>query len=150
MKEYKTTIPEIELKYKSGNVFKSKILSSMDAYEVFQKLYDQDTIELYETVIVLFVNSANNTIGWMKHSTGGLSFSTIDPRLIYGTALKCGAMGVMISHNHPSGSLKPSDSDKHLTKKLLEGSKYLGIVLIDHIIVSPEGGYYSFADDGEL
>ena len=101
-------MPEITLKYKKGNTEKVKIGSSKDCFDVFMKFYDQDTIEINESVIVLYLNSANNTIGWHKHSSGGATQTVIDIKLIMITALQCGAKSIILSHNHPSGATRPS------------------------------------------
>lgn len=147
--EYKNTIPEIQLKYKSGEVLSKTILSSKDSFELFMKFYDEDVFELTESVIVIYLNSANRAIGWMRHTTGGIWSSIVDPRLIFVAALKCRATGIIISHNHPSGQLRPSNEDNRFTKKLKEGGLFLDIRLIDHIIATSQG-YYSYADEGEL
>jgi len=149
MIQYKGTIPEIELKYKSGETLKCKIRSSKDCYDVLMKFYDQDTIELYESFIVLYLNSANNTIGWTKHSSGGTAQCVVDPKLIFVTALKCGASGIILSHNHPSGLTRPSQADKDITRKLKDGAIILGMHVLDHIVIA-DNDYYSFADQGEL
>jgi DNA repair protein RadC len=66
-------------------------------------------------------------------------------------ALKTAAVGIIISHNHPSGTLKASSADQELTKRLVEACKLLDIALLDHLIVTPEyGRYLSFADEGLL
>ncbi len=149
MKTYKGVIPEITLKYKKGDILKVKIRQSSDAVELLRKFYDEDVFELTETVIVLYLNAANNTVGWMKHSTGGTNQTVVDPKLVIGTALKCGASGIILSHNHPSGQSIPSNQDKTITKQLQEGCKFFNILLMDHIIVT-EDSYYSFGDEGEL
>jgi len=149
MKTYKGQIPEIELKYKKGDVLKVKIIHSSDAVELLRKFYDEDVFELTESMIVIYLNGANNTIGWMKHSTGSISQTVVDPRLIVGTALKCGASAIILSHNHPSGNSFPSSQDKVITKKVQEGCGFFGILLMDHIILT-EDSYFSFGDEGEL
>ena len=99
----------------------------------------------------MYLNRANRVIGIFPVSTGGITGTVADIRLILSVALKCAATGIIISHNHPSGSLKPSRIDKELTIKLKEAGCIMDIVLQDHIIVVPEEGkYYSFADEGEL
>jgi DNA repair protein RadC len=82
-------------------------------------------------------------------SRGGISGTVADPKLIFAAALKASASSIILAHNHPSGSLKPSEADIRLTKKLKEGGLYLEIPVLDHIILSKEG-YYSFADEGLL
>jgi DNA repair protein RadC len=150
MKEYKAALPEITLKYKSGETKKVKIENSKDAYEVMKTFYDQDTIELTESVIVLFLNRNNTTIGWFKVSQGGLAGTVIDNRLILVTALNCGAHSIILSHNHPSGNLKPSQPDINITNRLKLACDTLEIKLLDHIIVTENNGFYSLADNCDM
>ena len=82
-------------------------------------------------------------------STGGITSTTVDPRKIFQRAFEIGAVSMIVAHNHPSGSVQPSKADEALTQKLLQGSKYLDIKLLDHIIIGREG-YFSFADEGML
>ena len=103
----------------------------------------------YEVFAVLFLNRANKINHFEIISRGGITATVADPRIILKKALEEDATSIVLSHNHPSGSLKPSKADKELTKKIIEAAKYLDINVIDHIIVSEEG-YYSFADDGIL
>jgi DNA repair protein RadC len=70
-------------------------------------------------------------------------------RIILKKALEEQATSIILSHNHPSGNLRPSQRDLELTKKIMEAAKLIDVQVIDHIIVSDEG-YYSFADDGIL
>mgnify|MGYP001131173910 CR=1 FL=1 len=148
MKEYKTNIPEITLKYKSGDVKKVKITNSHDANDILRNFYDQDTLELTESFLVLYLNKANNTIGWFKLSQGGLDACLVDKRLILATALKCGATSIIVSHNHPSNNTQPSNADINQTNKLNEACKILDMKLLDHIIITESNGFYSFADEG--
>jgi DNA repair protein RadC len=146
---YESKLPEIKLKYKRGNVFKTEIKCANDAVKLLEQFYDQNTVELTESVICIFLSRSNVTIGWMKHSTGGMARSIIDIKLILATALKCGASSIILSHNHPSGSLKPSEDDDNITRKLAEGCRILNLVLLDHIIYTPNG-FYSYVDEGLL
>lgn len=82
-------------------------------------------------------------------SSGGITSTTVDPRLIFRRAFELGATGMIVAHNHPSGSVRPSKADEALTQKILQGSKYLDIKLLDHLIIGHEG-YFSFADEGML
>jgi DNA repair protein RadC len=147
MKTYKSNCPEIELKLKRGEVSKMQIKSSNDCYQAFKLFYDQDTIELTESFIALYLNRANNTLGWLKVSQGGITGTVADTRIILATALKIAATGIIISHNHPSGQLNPSDADIELTKKLKQSAAIMDISVLDHIIYTVSG-YYSFADEG--
>ena len=103
----------------------------------------------YEVFAVLFLRQNGQIIDFQIVSEGGITSTTVDPRLIFREALKRHAVSIVVSHNHPSGSLQPSISDEALTAKLNSGSKYLDIKLLDHVIIG-EGGYFSFADEGKL
>jgi len=103
----------------------------------------------YEVFGVLYLMQA----GWVKSfeiiSEGGITSTVVDPRLIFRKAIEIGAVSIMVFHNHPSGSIRPSKADEALTQKLAHGAKYLDIKLLDHIVVG-EKGYFSFADSGLL
>ena len=149
MKTYKSDMPEITLKYKTGNYKKTKISTSLDAFQVLLQLYDDDTVDYKETAYALFLNKANNTIGWMKISEGGTSATIIDQKIIFATALKCNASGIILSHNHPSGQLRASDEDRKMTSNLATIGYIMGIEVLDHVIVC-RSGYYSMNDEGEM
>jgi DNA repair protein RadC len=147
MKTYKSSMPEITLKYKAGNYKKTKISTSLDAFQILIELYNEDTVDYIESAYALFLNRANNTIGWMQISTGGTIATLVDPKIIFATALKCNAHGIIISHNHPSGILKASKEDITLTEKIVSIGHILDITVLDHIIVS-RSGYVSMNDEG--
>ena len=149
MKTYMSNMPEITLKYKTGNYKKTKISTSLDAFQVLLQLYDDDTVDYKETAYALFLNKANNTIGWMKISEGGTSATIIDQKIIFATALKCNASGIILSHNHPSGQLRASDEDRKMTERIVSIGCKLGIEVLDHVIVC-RSGYYSMNDEGEM
>lgn len=136
MKEYKSNLPEITLKYKTGVQKNVKLNSSKDSFEVMKTFYDQDTIELTESFIVLFLNRGNRTIGWYKLSQGGISGTVVDVRLIFSVSLKCGSSSIIVSHNHPSGNAFPSTKDVKITKNIVEAGKILDITVFDHLIVT--------------
>ena len=151
MKEYKSNLPEITLKYKTGLQKNVKIASSKDSYELFLGFYDEDTIELTESFICIFLNKGNRSLGWIKISSGGISGTVADPKIIMATALGCGASSIILSHNHPSGNRLPSEQDIRLTKSLKEGAIFLDMIILDHIIIGAgDTNYYSFADEGTL
>lgn len=144
-------VAEIQLAYRS-NVKPSqrpKITGSKDAYQVFKESWDASKLELLEQFKVIFTNRANKVLGMLEVSTGGIAGTVADPRLIFVAALKAAASGIIISHNHPTGNLTPSQADIELTKKIKEAGKFLEIQLLDHIIMTSEG-YFSFADEGLL
>ena len=150
MKEYMSNIPELTLKYKTGEIKKVQVRSSKDAADYMRLMFDEDTIEACERVVVVYLNRKNNSIGWFKVSQGGISGTIIDVRLVLATALKCLASGMIMCHNHPSGNTDPSESDLKITQKLKDAGTLMDIQLLDHIILTPDGSYYSFADEGTL
>jgi len=95
------------------------------------------------------LNRSNIVLGIYEMSKGGITGSIVDIRIILGVALKCGASSIIMIHNHPSGKLIPSDTDKLITKRLKEACELIDINLMDHLIFSKDG-YYSFADNGIL
>ena len=144
-------VAEIELVYKSKVKAseRPKIITSSDAYKVLKQTWDDGKIDLLEQFKVLFLNRANSVLAVFQASSGGITGTVADPRLILTAALKINAVSIILSHNHPSGSLKPSRADEELTNKIKHAASFLDIKLIDHIIISSES-YYSFADEGLL
>lgn len=103
----------------------------------------------YEVFAVVFLNRANRIRHFEIISKGGLTGTVADPRLILKKALEVEATSIVLSHNHPSGNLRPSKADMNITEKIKHASAYLDIQVLDHIIVSDEG-YFSFADEGMI
>ena len=103
----------------------------------------------HEVFAVLFLNRANKINHFEIVSVGGITGTVADPRIILRKALEQDAVNIILCHNHPSGSLKPSRADEQLTIKIKEAARFLDIAVMDHLIVS-EDGYYSFADEGIL
>lgn len=123
---------------------KPTVKSSRDIAE-FLKLKLQDYQK--EVFAVLFLNRANKINHFEIVSEGGITGTVADPRVILKLALEKNAVNIILSHNHPSGNLRPSRADEQLTTKIKEAARYFDISVLDHIIVSEEG-YYSFVDDG--
>jgi DNA repair protein RadC len=149
MKNKIYTIQEMELVYlpKHRITELPKTTTSFTAYEILQQLFNQNTIRCQEEFIVLYLNSNNHIIGSQKLSKGGITSTVVDTRLILGTALKSLACGIILSHNHPSGNKNPSENDKVVTQNIQKACKLLDIQLLDHIIITPDDGYFSFADE---
>ncbi|MDM1398999.1 JAB domain-containing protein [Myroides odoratimimus] len=139
---------QLNLVKEHKDVERYQVVSSYSAYDYLLPLYGSD-IEIREHFIALFLNNNNQVIGHYRLSTGGITGTVVDVRLLFATALKALAVGVIISHNHPSGKVKPSDADIQITKKIKEAGKLLDIHLLDHLIVT-DVSYLSFADDGIL
>jgi DNA repair protein RadC len=142
-------VAEIQLSYRPTSRLGPVITSSHDAYEELLKWFPEDTLSLQERFVALYLNRANRVLCAFLASSGGITGTVADPRLIMTVALKTAAVGVILGHNHPSGNLKPSKSDELLTRKLQEAGHLLDIVILDHIVVSSEG-YFSFTDNNKL
>lgn len=123
---------------------KTVITSSSDVAIYLQTLLKDHRHEVFA---VLFLNRANKINHFQIISEGGITGTVADPRIILKKALEEDAVSLILCHNHPSGSLKPSRADEELTQKIKEAAKYFDIKVLDHLIVS-EDGYFSFADEG--
>lgn len=145
-------VAEVQLHYSSKikPSDRPRIFSSKDACEIFKNFWNNSTLELREEMKVLFLNRAHRVLGICTISSGGVAGTIADPKLIFAAALKANASAVMLCHNHPSGNLQPSQADIALTRKCKGVGELLDLQLLDHIIISPEEGYYSFADEGML
>jgi DNA repair protein RadC len=145
-------IQEMEIVYSPSRsvVNRPKITTSQSAYSLLKKLYNPNTISCQEEFMVLYLNNSNTPLGVYKASKGGITGTTADVRLIMAMALKSMATCIIISHNHPSGNLSPSTADKVLTTKIKTACNVFEITLLDHIIVTPHSGFYSFCDEGKL
>ena len=142
------TIDEVYLSKKRSEFPRGHIKSSKDCFNYIRQFYGED-INIYESVFILCLSNSNETIGFAKISQGGIRGTIVDIRLIAKIALDTLAVSVILAHNHPSGTLKPSEADKSLTRKLENGLATLDIKLLDHIILTDKA-YYSFADENQL
>lgn len=130
----------------TANREKQVVTSSGDVANYLQTLLRDYKHEVFA---VLFLNRSNKINHFQIISEGGITGTVADPRIILKKALEEDAVSIILCHNHPSGSLKPSKADEELTFKIKEAAKYFDIKVLDHLIVSDDG-YYSFADEGIL
>ncbi|HVZ55470.1 MAG TPA: JAB domain-containing protein [Chitinophagaceae bacterium] len=144
-------VSEIELIYRSRVKASDRpsVESAREAAELLTSLWDEDKIDFVEQFKVLLLNRANKVLGIVEISQGGVSGTIADPKLIFTAALKANASCLILTHNHPSGNVKPSRSDEEMTRRIKEACTLMDFSLLDHIIISREG-YYSFADEGML
>jgi len=144
-------VAEVEVSYRSNyNITeRPKINSSKDAYQILMQHWQLGKIELLEEFKVILLNTSNRVLGIVDISTGGVQGTLADPKIIFSVALKTNSSKIILAHNHPSSNTNPSDADKKLTQKLLDGGKLLDIEVCDHLIVT-NYSYYSFADDGMI
>ncbi len=149
MKALSSNVAEIKISYIPTGRPGKQISCSNDAYLELKNWFSEDTLALQEQFVVMYLNRANRVLAAYDVSRGGLTGTVADPRLILSTALKLASVGILVAHNHPSGSLKPSQADLQLTEKIKEGGKLLDIQLVDHLILTSDE-YYSFADEGKI
>jgi DNA repair protein RadC len=152
MKPQQTKIAEVQLIYKSKVKAsdRKKITCSRDAYKIFMEYWNPDIIKFIEEFKILLMNRSNAVLGILDISKGGISGTVTDVRVVYLAAIKANASGIICAHNHPSGNLNPSESDTRLTQKLKEAGNLMDIQLLDHLILTTDDSYYSFADNGLL
>jgi DNA repair protein RadC len=143
-----SNIAEIKISYshKTLKKFRIKIKNSADAYKSFLKSWDKDLIELQEEFKMLLLNNSNEVLGIHTLSKGSTRGTVVDLKLLFVIALKSNATGIIISHNHPSGTLKPSSSDLELTKRIKKSGELLDIKLLDHLIITKDE-FYSLSDN---
>ena len=130
-------------------ILKEKVTHIKASSDVYQIMYPLINDLNYEEFWVLFLNHSNKVIDKLKVSQGGVTSTVVDVRIILKKALTCNATGMILCHNHPSGSIRPSFADKKLTEKLKEAASIMDIRLLDHIIVT-QHDYFSFADNALL
>lgn len=145
-----TEVAEIQVSYRPAISNKPVVKSPLDAYNVVKSFFLPEQIGLQEKFVVAYMNQANRVIGVYDMTVGGITGTVADIRLIFGTALKTAATGIILAHNHPSGNLVPSQQDIDLTFRIKEAGRFLSIKLYDHLILSPESTFYSMADGGDL
>jgi DNA repair protein RadC len=150
MKTSLETLHEISISYKPHTAIylEKSISQSSMAHCYLREFYNPDTIGCQEQFVVLYLNRANKPIGAIPLFVGGCTSTVVDIKLILSIALKSLASGIIISHNHPSGSLEPSREDKNITQKLKDACSMVDVLLIDHLILSLDNNYVSFADMG--
>jgi DNA repair protein RadC len=142
---------EITLHYQKQLFSTKKVSSSQDAATIAREMYSHSgcALELKEYFFIMLLNRANNVVGYLKLSEGGISQTVVDIKLAFATALKCAASAMVMIHNHPSGNLKPSAEDIKLTKKFCVAGELFDISVYDHIIITNDS-YRSLSDEGEL
>lgn len=122
------------------------VRSSKDIYRVMTPcMHDLKIEECWS----IFLNQSNRIIRKQRISVGGLTATQVDIRVIMAEALKCSATAMILCHNHPSGSCRPSNDDNRLTESLRQASTVMNIRLLDHLVYA-DGDYFSYADEGRL
>lgn len=125
---------------------KTSILSARDSYNIFsQHLSDLRTEEFW----AIFLNQKNQIVYKTQISKGGISGTLVDVRVLFRIALEHFATSIIVAHNHPSGSLKPSLEDIQITKSIKNAGEILNVTLLDHLIIG-DNSFLSFAEEGLL
>ena len=122
------------------------ITSSQEAYQLIKSIINDMA---HEEMWLILLNKGNKLIKKVKMSSGGITATIVDVKMILKVVIEAQAQSIILVHNHPSGSLSPSRADIEITHKIKEAAKYFDLTVMDHIIVA-ESGYYSFVDDGKL
>ena len=121
-----------------------KVTSSKVIFEIMQPIIGELP---HEEFWIIYLNNSNKVISKSQLSKGGITGTLVDIRMVFKTALEMGATALILCHNHPSGTLIPSDADRQITRKLKLAGDSLEIKVLDHLIVT-ETSYFSFADEG--
>lgn len=132
--------------FRMSNNQEKSITSSNDAAEILIPILRDYPHEVF---YLLLLNQKNKIIHKQILSTGGITAAIVDVRMLMKIALEHLATAMIISHNHPSGNLNPSNADKSITQKIKNAGEIMDIKLLDHIIIG-DNSYYSFADNGIL
>ena len=138
---------EIKVSYSAGKKGK-QVTSSRDAYEVLKPIFN-DGMEHREKSVCLYLNRANEVLGYFTLGIGGVAGVIMDLKIAFQVGLKCNASGMIIAHNHPSGNLSPSHNDKKVSRKFKEAGEIIDLAVLDSLILTTQG-YYSLSDEGDF
>ena len=136
----------VELSRRTDIKERFSVTSSRDVYRYFKPVLG--SLE-YEEFWVAFLSQSNKVIRRMRISSGGISETAVDVRLILKNAIQCNASAMILAHNHPSGNNRPSSADDNFTKKIKEASRLMDIRVLDHLIICEES-FFSYADEGKI
>jgi DNA repair protein RadC len=144
-------VAEVQLSYKHKVPCEERqiVSDSQSAYQIIKPFFSDKTIDYRESFKVFYLNVAGHVLGCLTVSEGGPCSTAVDVKLILQGALLANAHSVILAHNHPSGNLQPSTSDKFMTEKVEKALSIMDMKLLDHLIVT-RGGYFSFVDEGVM
>ncbi len=147
---FNSNLAEIKITYRNKQKYSEmkKVTCSQEVVEVLRSIWS-DQIEHREEFAIICLNRANKVLGYSFISSGGFSGTIANPKVIFQIALESNASGIILAHNHPSGSKKPSEADIKLTNKIKQAGRLLDLPILDHIILTSET-YFSMADEGLL
>jgi len=141
-------ISEVKLIYKNRVPARDriKIKNAQEAFDVFWRAWDLETVEHIEEMKMLLLDRSNKALGIVTISKGGTTGTSIDVKLIMQYALKTNAHRIILAHNHPSGNLNPSEADSKVTELIRKACKIFDMKLLDHLIISPGETYKSMQE----
>jgi DNA repair protein RadC len=142
-------IPKIKIKVSVSKGDKITITSPEDMVEVIRKMFKSNTFYWTEEMILVCLSRANNIIGFYNVSSGGVTGTVCDPKVVMTVALQSGASRIIVAHNHPSGNKSPSIQDIDITRKLKSACEVMDIHLLDHIIITDKE-HTSIIEEGFL
>ncbi|HNY17895.1 MAG TPA: DNA repair protein RadC [Treponemataceae bacterium] len=134
----------LELGRRYAGTTQKRVQTAADVFPLVQHYADRKQ----EQFISVSLNGAHEVLAIRVVSVGILNKTIVHPREVFGDPLSDRAAAVIVCHNHPSGQLEPSEEDRNITRRLYEAGELLGITLLDHLILSPRGGYFSFVESG--
>ena len=142
-------LAEVQITYSNPvkSVDRLKVVGSQSVASALREFWP--SYDHIEFMYMIMLNRQNQILGYHQVSKGGITGTIIDLRVIYQVALKANASAIIIAHNHPSGNLEPSETDKKVSREVKDAGKILNITLLDHIILTTDG-FHSMADDGQL
>ena len=146
VRKLKLEVERVKLAEGVASYAQSPVRLSADVAPLLHSLLDK---EAHEVFLLVALDAKNRILGYSEVARGGSSSCAITPAEVYKAAILSGAVGVVLSNNHPSGDPSPSADDVSMTHRLSEGAKLLGIRVVDHIIVG-DPGHFSFLDAGLL
>ena len=136
---------------KLGVVNSQALKDSEQVAKLLYQNWDKETIGIQNTFKALLLDSSNKVMGTYQVSSGSLEKAlVIDVKLLYVAAIKTMAVGMILAQNHPSGNQRPNISDEKLIKKIQRAGELFDIKVLDHLIILPDGKYFSFMDNGLL
>lgn len=149
MNLFTNNLAEVKITYsaKVPTADRIKVRCSQDADKALRLIWP--SFEHREYFYIILLNRSNQILGFSQISMGGISGTVTDVRIIFQTAIKANASGIILAHNHPSGNLSASEADIAITKKIKDAGKVLDISLLDHMIMTQDS-YLSMADDNVL
>jgi DNA repair protein RadC len=142
------TVYQYKVKYEPICEASTHVKTSNAAHDALRAVWED--INDIEKFYIVTLNRANKVTGVNLISIGGMASTTADGKIIFRNALLNNAAGIILAHNHPSGQLIPSTQDERLTEKLVSFGALIDCPVLDHLILVPEGGFYSFADAGKI